>query len=199
MNDSESELLPPARLALAYAPRACRNALSLLLRFDARFASVAGKASEPMIAQMKLAWWRDALLRAPGARPKGEPLLGELGEFESQITASTVEQLVSAWEILIAEDQWSLEMLNEHAELRGSAIFKTYADIVGTPRDVSGLGAAWAADDLRIQFGGRVPQQQTRTTTPSPRARVLRPLTILAMSVRGVSGPRLIWHALTGR
>jgi 15-cis-phytoene synthase len=199
MNDIESGLPPPARLAVAYAPHPFRGAFSLLLRFDARFASVVGKASEPMIGQMKLAWWRDALLRPSGARPKGEPLLSELGEFESQITASMVEQLVSAWEILLAEDQWSPETLNKFAGLRGSAIFETYADMVGVQYDVSSLGAAWAAEDLRMQFGTRVPQLPPRAARPNPRARLLRPLTILAMSVRGVSGPRLIWHALTGR
>lgn len=199
MSDIESELPPPARLAVAYAPRAVRGALSLLLRFDARFASVVGKATEPMIGQMKLAWWRDALLREPGERPKGEPLLGELGEFGSQIPASAVEQLLSAWDILLTADQWSSETINEFSDLRGSAIFKTYADMVAAPCDVSSLGAAWAADDLRMQFGGRVPQLLPRPTPPIPSARSLRPLAILAMSVRSVSGPRLIWHALTGR
>ena len=29
--------------------------------------------------------------------------------------------------------------------------------------------------------------------------RLLRPLTILALSVRDISGPKLLWHALTGR
>ena len=71
MTDIESELLPPVRLAIAYAPLTVRSAFSLLLRFDARFASVVAKASEPMIAQMKLAWWRDSLLRGPETRPKG--------------------------------------------------------------------------------------------------------------------------------
>jgi 15-cis-phytoene synthase len=199
MSDIESELRPPVRLAIAYAPRPVRVAFSLLLRFDARFASVVGRASEPMIGQMKLAWWRDVLLRDPETRPKGEPLLGELLKVESQLRASAVEPLLSAWEILLAKDQWSAETLNEFAALRGSAIFETYADMVGCQFDVGSLGTEWSTGDLRVQFGDRVPQTPLGSIPPMPKARLLRPLTILAMSVRDVSGPRLIWHALTGR
>jgi 15-cis-phytoene synthase len=199
MNDIESDLPPPARLAVAYAPPAVRRAFSLLLRFDTRFASVVGRASEPMIGQMKLAWWRDALLRPSGSRPKGEPLLSELGEFGGRIPVSAVERLLSAWEILLAADQWSSKTINEFADLRGSAIFKTYADMVAAPCDVSSLGAAWAVDDLKMLFGARVPDSEPRATLLHSKKRLLRPLTILAMSVRSVSGPRLIWHALTGQ
>jgi 15-cis-phytoene synthase len=198
MNDIQSDLSPPARLAIAYAPRPVRRALSLLLRFDARFASVVGRASEPIIGQMKLAWWRDAVLRDAAMQPKGEPLIRELGEYQGQIPPSAIEQLVCAWEILLADDQWSPETIREFAGRRGAAVFQTYADMVGVPHDVNGLGTEWAIDDLRMQFGGRVPDLPLRVSLPNPKTRRLRPLTILATSVCGVSGPRLIWHALTG-
>ena len=122
-----------------------------------------------------------------------------MSEFEALIPPSAVERLISAWEILLTEDRWSLEALNEFAELRGVAVFNTYADMVGARHDVRNLGSGWAVDDLRMQFGNRVPDPLLRSVSSDLKARALRPLTILAMSVRGVSGPRLIWHALTGR
>ena len=57
----ENEILPPPlRLALAYCPAGIRPGFALLLRFDERIAGIAMKQGEPMVAQLKLAWWREA-------------------------------------------------------------------------------------------------------------------------------------------
>ncbi|WP_053553679.1 hypothetical protein [Sphingopyxis sp. 113P3] len=63
------------------APRARRAALAGLWALAERLTRLLRDAREPMIGQIKLAWWRDmmALLASdPAALPKGEPLLAEL-------------------------------------------------------------------------------------------------------------------------
>ncbi|MBL0925680.1 MAG: hypothetical protein IBJ12_14600 [Sphingomonadaceae bacterium] len=199
MGDAEADLPPPARLAVAYAPRAVRSAFSVLLRLDARLASIVGRASEPLIGQMKLAWWRDALLAQPGTRPKGEPLVSEFENCGTQIPDGVTGQLISAWEMLLVADEWSHSIIEEFAKLRGQAIFSTYANLAGSRRDAASLGIFWAINDLRIQFGDRVPIPPCGKLHESSIRTMPRPLSILAMSVRDVTGPRLIWHALTGR
>ncbi len=62
-------------------PRERRAAMAALWAFAARLTRLLIDAREPLIGQIKLAWWRDmaAMLASdPGALPKGEPLLAEL-------------------------------------------------------------------------------------------------------------------------
>lgn len=191
------ELSPPARLAIAYAPRDLRSAFALLLQVDQRFAEILRNAREPMIAQIKMAWWREALSSTAEARPKGEPLLQALNQLGDRIPLSAFEALASAWEHLLDSEWFSQEAMDAHAELRAEAIFLTYVRWIGTVQDVRPIGRIWALEALRIAFPERVTNCHA-PSAPLPKARALRPLSILTMSVQSPSGPRLILHALTG-
>jgi phytoene synthase len=197
MTDSVLELAPPARLAIAYAPSDVRSAFALLLQIDNRFAEILRNAREPMIAQIKMAWWREAFASAAEMRPKGEPLLQALNEVGDRIPLRALEALASAWEQLLGSEKFSQEAIDLHAELRAEAIFLTYAGWVGSVQDVRPIGRSWALEALRMAFPERV-TGCNMPSAPLPKARALRPLSILTMSVRTVSGPRLILHALTG-
>jgi len=62
-------------------PQARRAAMAALWGLAARLTKLLIDAREPLIGQIKLAWWRDmvAMLASdPGALPKGEPLLADL-------------------------------------------------------------------------------------------------------------------------
>lgn len=198
MNDTASQLPPPANLAVAYTPVALRSAFTLLLQLNMRFADIVRKAREPMIAQIKLAWWRDAFAAEPALRPKGEPLLQALGACGDVISPSALEDLVSAWELLLGEREWAAQDVAKHAALRGGAIFGSYAAWIGEGCDVSALSHQWALDALRLEFPSKLSVPNNHPLPALPKGRKLRPLSILAMSVRNVSGLRLIGHALTG-
>jgi len=73
-----SELPPPQRLALAYAPARARPATLALLALDARLAAILRGRREPLAAQLRLAWWREMFARPPSDWPAGEPLLEAL-------------------------------------------------------------------------------------------------------------------------
>ena len=99
MSDSDSllESLPPARrLALAYAPAAARLPLLAFLALDVRLAGIVRNSHEPMLAQLRLAWWREQLQRDGGAWPEGEPLLAALRSWDGRHDA--LVPLVDAWE-----------------------------------------------------------------------------------------------------
>jgi len=198
MNSTASELPPPANLSVAYTPVAFRPAFTLLLQLDARFADIVRKAREPMIAQIKLAWWRDAFVAEPALRPKGEPLLQALCACGDVISPSALEDLVSAWELLLGEEGWAAQDVEKHAALRGAAIFGSYAAWMGEGCDVSALSQQWALDSLNLEFPSKIVALRNQPLPALPKGRKLRPLSILAMSVRNVSGLRLIGHALTG-
>jgi len=195
----ETELAPPARLAIAYATKGYRAAFTLLLQIDQRMADIVAKAREPLVGQIKMAWWGEAFTSPPQSRPKGEPIFEALAGQGDKIPAATLDALVSAWEILLGEDDWTRDMLAQHVDLRTKAVFATYRDWVGASCDVRAIGAAWAFGALEQALPGRLAPSVKPTLPPLPSARVTRPLTILTLSVYPVSGPRLIWHALTGR
>ena len=199
MNNFDAELLPPARLAVAYAPSDVRERFSLLLQFDVRIADVVGKATETLIGQMKLAWWRDVIGMPSNRRPSGEPLVERMNELADAVLEYAMLQLLAAWEGVLVEDEWDDVTLKAFASERGRAIFATYAKWIGVDADLNNLGSNWAMDDLHARFGSRVGAGLQLASSPVPKDRVLRPLTILALSVRDISGPKLLWRALTGR
>lgn len=198
MNGIASQLPPPANLAVAYTPIEFRPALTLLLQLDARLADIVRNAREPMIAQIKLAWWRDAFAAEPALRPKGEPLLQALGACGNVISPSALQDLVSAWELLLGEGEWTAQDVEKHAALRGGAIFGSYAVWIGEASDISSVSHQWARDTLRVEFPSKLSVPNNHPLPALPKGRKLRPLSILAMSVRKVTGLRLIGHALTG-
>lgn len=199
MKNFDAELLPPARLAIAYAPSDVRDRFSLLLQFDVRIADMVGKASEPLIGQMKLAWWRDVIGLTSDRRPEGEPLVARMTQLADADLEHAMLQLLAAWEGVLVEDEWDDVTLKAFASERGRAVFLTYAKWVGVDTDLKNLGSDWAMDDLQARFGPRIGIGLQLASSPIPKERLLRPLTILALSVGDISGPKLLWHALTGR
>ena len=198
MVNGMSTLAPPAELAVTYAHHTVRPSFALLLEIDNRLQGILESAREPMIAQIKMAWWREAFENSPNARPKGEPLLQALNDVGDVVPSAALESLVSAWEILLGSEHWAQDAVAAHAALRSDAIFQTYAHWVGATKDVQAAGQGWATDALRQEFPDRFPKDLQRGNATSLRSRKLRPLSILNMSVRTSSGARLVWHALTG-
>ena len=96
------ESLPLAhRLALSYAPRHARDATLGLLALDARLASIVRTDGEAIIAQVKLAWWRERLAENPENWPIGEPLLAKIAN--AGMATGGLVSLVNGWEGLLAE------------------------------------------------------------------------------------------------
>jgi phytoene synthase len=82
MPADQSRSIPPLqRLALAYAPAKSRAPLIALFALDARLADIVRHAHEPMLAQLRLAWWREQLTGGSGGPASGDPLLALLREW----------------------------------------------------------------------------------------------------------------------
>ena len=199
MDPSNFELSPPQRLAVAYSMSEFRAAFALLLAFDERLGDIVVRANEPMIAQMKFAWWYDAIASDPAVRSKGEPMLRELSEVLIPGMAAAMQQLLDAWSLLLASDIWSADLIGRFANYRSTAIFGSYAGWLGFDHDVCAMGVSWASADLRQRFGAKVPHLQNGTKLALQTTRKLRPLSILALSVANPSAGKMLWHALTGR
>ena len=107
------------RLALAYAPAPARALWLGLFALDARLGAVVRSAHEPLLAQIKLAWWRDELTKPAAVRALGEPLLELLDSWSDQTAALCA--LVDGWEVLLSEQPLSSDAMMQIADARAQA------------------------------------------------------------------------------
>ena len=105
---------PAIMLALAYSPASARPVLEDLFALDRRLADAVRQASEPIIAQLKLAWWRDRFAQSPDDWPVGEPLLARLAQWDTDV--SQLGNLVDGWEALLAEGPLTEEAIMAFGE-----------------------------------------------------------------------------------
>lgn len=144
------DLPPDRRLAIDLAPRAMRAPFAALLAFDARCARIVRAARDPLIGQMRLTWWHDALRALDRAPAPGEPLLQEveLTLLPHGIAGADIALLIDGWKALLADplDDAALEV---HARERGGGLFTLAGRLFDTdPPLLAAAGRAWALADV---------------------------------------------------
>jgi phytoene synthase len=170
------------RLALAYAPAGIRGEWLTLLAFDTRLAGIVRRTSEPLLGQLRLAWWRDRLGGVGGLEIQGEPLLAALSAWAGD--EAVLLQLVDAWEAMLTTDDAQIAAFTGLSQVRAAAM-AALAIRAGCPDDAEAAkraGFAWSIADLALgQSDPKLRQTLTegltwdRVTLP----RALRPLSVL--------------------
>ena len=197
-----AELSTADRLAIAYAPRDARSLWIALLALDRRLGRAALHASEPMLGQLRLAWWRDRFRSPASAWPAGEPLLAALTPFDAERGA--LEALVDAWEALIGGTP-EPSALAALGGARAGALL-ALARVLGCdapPTAIQALARRWTLGELARDAPG------DRSPGSSGLPRAMHPLAILAelAADRGAQGLgqrmrgllRIIRLGMTGR
>ena len=174
------------RLALSYAPARSRYAMLVFMTLDQRFSQFVSQAKEPILAQMRLAWWRDELAKQPDVRAQGDPVLDALSEgWRGHELA--LSSLVDAWEELLAEPPLA-ETAPENFASGRALVFAAIARMAGDG-EASGAvmlaGRRWALADLASKISDDeekaivvdVARRLGSSGPPLPRS--MRPLTVL--------------------
>lgn len=131
------------RIALAHTPKPVRPKLEAFFALDHRLGQLVAKATEPMLGQMRLAWWREMLAKPVGERPSGDAVLDALGAQWAE-DERPLADLVDAWELLVAEESLGSETILAFAEKRAGPL-TAFADAEGSQRKVLQASAmAWA-------------------------------------------------------
>ncbi len=134
------------RLALSYAPSGARSRTLALLLLDSRLAGIVRSAREPILAQMRLAWWRDRFVEDPADWPEGEPLLAMLKEWT--VGLKDLSAMADGWEVLLTEGDLTPAIISEFAAGRGEG-WAVLAKELGAGQEVARkTGRAWALVDL---------------------------------------------------
>jgi len=189
-------------------PREHRAALATLWALAERLTKLLHDAREPLIGQIKLAWWRDmlALLASdPAALPKGEPLLAELqASWAGQGGLGALADAAEA--MLLAESD---EARRDAAKAFGAVLFRL-AGASGAAGNRWGL--VWGAALQEDETAARDLFAAARAEPAPPRAafagqRALLMLDRWAAAIAGRGGERrwrsegllLLRIGLTGR
>lgn len=149
-------LSPEHRLVLAYAAVPHRADFTTLLQFDRALASATAAASEPMLGQIRLAWWRD-LIEGEGASAISDPLAVSLRRLANNASLRPImAQMVNGWERLLAPLPLPTEVLEAYASGRGRGLFGGAALVSGCDVESAGLaGEGWALADFAFHCSDR--------------------------------------------
>ncbi|MDE2405510.1 MAG: hypothetical protein KGM17_12660 [Sphingomonadales bacterium] len=183
-----AELSPPQRLALAYAPRRAQPAWRALFALDARCAGFVRARREPMLAQIRLAWWRERLQEGPANWPRGEPLLAELAAWGAALPV--LAGLVDGWEALLAEGPLPPAAMTDFADGRAAAVDALARHLDSSAAAAGAAARLWALADLAAHLAD--PEERAAATAQARAAaapatrlpRALRPLAVLATLAR---------------
>jgi 15-cis-phytoene synthase len=175
---------PDRQLALAYVPARVRPAVEALWQLDTSFAAILATGTQPLISQMRLAWWREALARLDTAPPPAQPVLQALAAhvLPAGVSGAELAAMEEGWLMLVSDEALTEDELARYAALRGGLLFAYAARLLGEPDvPVARAGEMWALADLarhsRRAGEVKVPPAESKMKWP----RRLRPLGMLAI------------------
>ena len=186
-----------------YWPVGLRPAFDALFGIDDAMADVVAKATDPTLAAIKLAWWRDRLEGLDQGQVPAEPRLQAASTelLPNGVSGADLAELEPGWATLLQP----LPDLKAIAG-RGTRLFELAARLLGTPDIEADLGAQFAIADV----GRRALLKHPPLIAGQP-ARVkrrLRPITgLVVLARRPLSEPEatpgralaLLRHRWTGR
>jgi phytoene synthase len=208
-------------LALGYVNARVRPALEALWSLDAALAAVLSSGRDPLLSQIKLAWWRDALEALDGGPPPAEPALEAVARhvLPRGVTGTELAAMERGWTLLLTPDPLTPEELATYASSRGGLLFTLSARLLGGSGDsVATGGEAWALIDLARHSGSEVDAEAAlaaaRSKSRGHLPTRLRPLGMLAALAHRDAEPgrprweeqgapgrmlRMLRHRFTGR
>ena len=204
-------------LAFSYAPDGARGAIAALFALDAALGNILRTTREPLVGQMRLAWWREALEGLDASGAPAEPVLQSLAAaiLPLGITGHALSEMVDAWEALL--DDVGVQWIDDHARLRGRKLFAMAGVAIEAAASdpIGEAGEGWALADLAANLSDPAQASQARDHAVAALAharelrwsrngRVLGALALIAdRRLRGPIPPtfvfRLARFRLTGR
>jgi phytoene synthase len=189
------DLDPDRALALSYVPADRRAALNALWKLDTALGAVLAGGREPMLSQIRLTWWSDALTGLDAAPAPSEPALQAAAAhiLPRGIKGNQLARLEEGWSLLLTAEPLSGEELARYALGRGALLFRFSSSLLGFQLNerVKLAGEGWALADLArnsnhvdaaaaLALAGERLADVAAQRWPAP----LRPLGMLAMLAR---------------
>ncbi|MFN3434091.1 MAG: squalene/phytoene synthase family protein [Sphingomonas sp.] len=156
MTDAQPAAMPAAEpadrtLAIAAAPAGTRKALAALFALDDTLARIVRGTREPLVGQMRLTWWHDALDRLDAHDAPAEPVLQGVAAhlLPRGVTGAALATMIDGWEELLVADPLDRPALLRHADARGAGLFAAAGRVLdGDSPALADAGRTWALADL---------------------------------------------------
>ena len=149
MSQSQENLPAELELALAHSPEHMRDVLRIFFELDSRLARIVSGTNEPMLGQMRLAWWRETLAKPAAERPAGDAVIDAIGAL-GQGYETGFSRLIDGWEHMLVEPPLTKDHARAFAEGRVDALCAVFVEITN-PKVAEALERAawhWAVADL---------------------------------------------------
>jgi phytoene/squalene synthetase len=130
-------------LGALFAPEPARSDLLALLAFDHELARTRSVTREPMLARIRLEWWREAVTEAAGtAKPRAQPIVESLSETvrRHQLAPQGLVAVIDARE---EEIEGPLDVLRAGHALADLQLAVLGVDDAASRRAARAVGAAW--------------------------------------------------------
>ena len=126
--------------------------MTALWTLDATLGTIVATTTQPLVGQLRLTWWHEALSGLGKSTVIGEPVLEALaGDViaTGRVDAAALALLVEGWEALLEPMPLDRIWLEAYADGR-AAMFDLSAAILGTPSDRPSA-RGWALTDFALR------------------------------------------------
>jgi phytoene/squalene synthetase len=124
---------PDRYFASLFAPAKKRPLLFALYAFNHEIARAVEVAREPMMAEIRIQWWREAVEEAGEGRPRAQPVAIALSELlaHAGISVGALESLIDARADEITSTSFpDLAALESHTEVTSAALMRIAASLL---------------------------------------------------------------------
>jgi Squalene/phytoene synthase len=130
-------------LGALFAPEPARADLLALLAFDHELARTRLVTREPMLARIRLEWWREAVVEAAGtAKPRAQPIVESLSEMVRR-RGLAPERLLALVDAREEEIEGPLDVLRAGHALADLQLAALAIDDAPTRQAARAVAAAW--------------------------------------------------------
>ena len=186
-------------LAALFAPEPARTDLLALLAFDHELARTRLVTREPMLARIRLQWWREAVAEAAGtAKPRAQPIVESLSEMMRR-RAMAPEKLTALIDAREEEVEGPLDVLRAGHALADLQLAVLGIGHAATRQAARAVAAAWLMGEGPERAALLVEARALRREIDSSALPILLP----ALSLDGIGAWRkplaYWWAAKRGR
>jgi phytoene/squalene synthetase len=162
---------PDRFLAVMAAPAHVRAQLFPLYAFNLEVARAPWVTEEPLIAEMRLQWWRDVVASAESGAAKAHEVAGPLHDLirDFGLPVETLDQMIAArrWDIH-HEPHQSLEALETYLEHSGAGLMWLAARALGAPDSAEAAVRAYGWASAAAGYLRAVADLEARGRQPLP-------------------------------
>lgn len=142
----------PLPTVLAWAGMRRDAGVAALFALDAQLGEIVRTTRTPIVGQMRLTWWHDAILALDHAPPPAQPVLRALaaGVLPHGVAGASLADMIDGWEIVLDDDAPDDDALVRYAAARGGVLFAAMSRVVGGEPGAADVaaGRCWALADL---------------------------------------------------